>query len=572
MDNNTTISQVTCHDDINKNVDNIIRIQKLLDVMILANILDTKIEIKSTSILKTYNGILNVLSLINTAIIYKPRNRKNYWTLLKYIINDLKGKITIHEKDAYDNINDHISFYYLYKAGIVKLPPKKYVTEHFRHFFLNEYQGRLKSAFTKLFHSSNMNQFSDFNQFYGHFQIFKIIKKNDTDEFIYYIESNSLDLEIQFAQEFINETFPYFGSTFGLIEYAVYWKSNAIFKYLLMSKVMVSDLTMKYAILSINIEAIHILEDKNIKFAFEHVKIAISTLNSDLIEYVMNNCSEEIIDLSSYRIKKFNAEEIMPRYQHRGIWVLLQESIIFNNMKFFIDNAKLNLTYQNIQLCVKLHRLEMFSIAIEQNSYFYDQIDKFTIAQFLILRKRTEFLRVLLSYEIIDINKQSLYLYNNDYFTTSALHIAVIMKDIDIVKQLLNVKGINVNIQDTHSRTPLHFACIKRSTDIINLLLNQPNINVNIKGGPITKVTPVDETIVRYDMKNTKSLWNKRGRFSYVSILKIMVDLLIFALICAVLIHGLKDHRLHFSALLFYFFVKIFTDLSISDIDSLIQE
>lgn len=65
------------------------------------------------------------------------------------------------------------------------------------------------------------------------------------------------------------------------------------------------------------------------------------------------------------------------------------------------------------------------------------------------------------------------------------LHIACKKGYINLVKLLLNTKGININslsyTRDTFHFTPLHAAVSANRLEIVELLLNYNNINVNGK-------------------------------------------------------------------------------------------
>lgn len=59
------------------------------------------------------------------------------------------------------------------------------------------------------------------------------------------------------------------------------------------------------------------------------------------------------------------------------------------------------------------------------------------------------------------------------------LIISSINGNIDIVRLLLSVKGIDINKSDSHGYTALKWACLNGHTEVVKLLLNQINIDVN---------------------------------------------------------------------------------------------
>lgn len=126
-----------------------------------------------------------------------------------------------------------------------------------------------------------------------------------------------------------------------------------------------------------------------------------------------------------------------------------------------------------------------------------------------ISQKNDKIIKLLLSNESIDINQLSMfYRYSNERYefqedntrfevSKNPLHFAIEKEYIDIVKLLLQSKKIDVNslkIYKTYGnndeeytnwleiteQTPLHIAVIKKNVEIIKLLLNNNEIDVNI--------------------------------------------------------------------------------------------
>lgn len=61
----------------------------------------------------------------------------------------------------------------------------------------------------------------------------------------------------------------------------------------------------------------------------------------------------------------------------------------------------------------------------------------------------------------------------------TALTWAAYYGNLDVIRFLLSVPGIDVNRQDTNGWTPLMTACFKNQTAVVELLLNVPEIDVN---------------------------------------------------------------------------------------------
>ena len=61
----------------------------------------------------------------------------------------------------------------------------------------------------------------------------------------------------------------------------------------------------------------------------------------------------------------------------------------------------------------------------------------------------------------------------------TALHVAVLLKNLKMVQLLLNVPGIDVNAMERKGKTPLLIAVCEENPEIVKLLLTHPGIDVN---------------------------------------------------------------------------------------------
>lgn len=62
----------------------------------------------------------------------------------------------------------------------------------------------------------------------------------------------------------------------------------------------------------------------------------------------------------------------------------------------------------------------------------------------------------------------------------SALHHASRSETAEVVRLLLDTKGININLQDRNGYTPLNLACFNGNTEAVSLLLGKPGVDVNV--------------------------------------------------------------------------------------------
>jgi len=83
-----------------------------------------------------------------------------------------------------------------------------------------------------------------------------------------------------------------------------------------------------------------------------------------------------------------------------------------------------------------------------------------------------EVVRLLLEWKGININAV-------DWEGKTPLHLAVPCGRMEVVRLLLECEGININAMDRHGRTPLHLAIIYTKMEIVRLLLEWEGINID---------------------------------------------------------------------------------------------
>ena len=164
-----------------------------------------------------------------------------------------------------------------------------------------------------------------------------LIREDDLNAFIYYINTNDIPFSSKINKS-IYETNQYLAfQQPTLIEYAAFFGSIQIFKYLILNKVKIDKSLCLYAIHSKNSEIIHILEDKCLNIIeqnYESLIIeSIKCHHNDITEYFINNyASEEIISrICTNYIKYYN-------------YYYIDKEI--NNEQFFFDLCK----YDNTKL------------------------------------------------------------------------------------------------------------------------------------------------------------------------------------------------------------------------------
>ncbi|KAL3702445.1 hypothetical protein R1sor_020467 [Riccia sorocarpa] len=85
-----------------------------------------------------------------------------------------------------------------------------------------------------------------------------------------------------------------------------------------------------------------------------------------------------------------------------------------------------------------------------------------------------------------------------DAFKRTPLHYAAYAEGLDVVKDLLQSPGLDVNIGDDRSFTALHLAVLRGHVTLVQLLLNHQNINLDIVTGE-NQIYPVTREDVNWE-------------------------------------------------------------------------
>ena len=303
----------------------------------------------------------------------------------------------------------------------------------------------------------------------NHNYICQLIRKDSIDEFISYINKTNLSLNSSIPNSLF-ETNPFLiensidrmdsiykdDKHISLIEYAAFYGSIRIFKYLLANEVELKPSLFLYAIHGENSEIIHLIEECEIK------------------DISFQQCYEEAI-----------------KCHHNQIANYIYDNFLNDNKSSFIKQ------------CLKYHNFQFIQKHIEINNdtfYYLCKYNYFYLANIFIQNYQKQ---ININYE--KVKQKELEKYNSGFkfckCKETALNISVIKGNIDIVKLLLKQKEIDVNapsiIQKTTKefddfdkiddmkyekiKNALIYAVEKGNIEIIRLLLENDNIDVNFQ-------------------------------------------------------------------------------------------
>lgn len=415
---------------------------------------------------------------------------------------------------------------------LVQLEPNKMIEAH--QYFSPE------MGF--IFHRKTTDDFSNEEEFYkfrregkNQRQICNIIRNDDITSLQNLLSTTTINLNDTITPslferfEIINQK----DATF--IEYAAFFGSIKIFKFLIMNKVIIPSNLAKFAIAGGNYEIIHLCEEKNLSFD-DCLSIAIQYKQDEIVEYLLNNY-ELTSDLYEIAFKSFNCGII-----HRIIFDLfefndgsekdelitkiIKNSIISGHISivmFEIENGFIEYISKELFLIVDYHRYSMLELVFNylEDIEFVNEIDK-NYGMRLIdysIKKDLRCFSYLCGIEGIDLNglpetgqeppiiriarlnKTNIFEsflsrisigleedYIDDYFEINAinnegetaLHIACSRGNFQIVKMLASFGSINIDCQTNEGQTPLHYAAIKGSIEIVLFLVSKCQANKNL--------------------------------------------------------------------------------------------
>lgn len=412
------------------------------------------------------------------------------------------------------------------------------------------------------FEQENNNEEDDFsNNKNTNDSLFRIIANDDIDKFQYII--SHYDIMINSTVDIDHITvFNFFkpGTRISLIDLASYFSSIQIFKFLFLSNADITEETFSYAIFGGCPDIIHILEEKKkIKFQFkkEHLIIAIQTHQQNIVEYIINN------------IDKNEVEFISPE--------IISQSIEFYNLNFFvthinemveqlenkndvIDNNGLTLTdlYSRLLFdCIRCRHVDMLDVLLHApllnvnvKNVLFEGIEG-TIIHAAARIENHSYMKYILNCDQIDANILTNCIDNIPPKLSSArlyakgltaLHIAVIRRDVELVKILLKTDKISKNelngsvrpnklnnsVQSNiinpnipmpiNNETPLHFACRNNCKEIIQILINDPRTDTSPLRIPRFKFfdgrTPADISLMHFDLESFRMIKKAGGKMS----------------------------------------------------------
>ena len=359
--------------------------------------------------------------------------------------------------------------------------------------------------------------------------ICKLIQADEIDEFVIHVNKTNYPLSNTIENSIFETNSYLLNKETSLIEYAAFYGSIQIFKYLYLNKVDISPLLWIYSIHGRNADIIHLLEEYQIQpfdLTFNQIlKESIKCHHNEIAHYIQNNklTKKEGLSISiKYSNFEFLSKEEIDEF---GFYFACKNNDVFI-ADYILNNASIDVnaifTDGNIQqtaLCAAVRErnkeivhflLSIPKIDVNVKSiYIVDGLEEEKRKNYkkdktpliiAVCENDEEIVELLLSNQDIDVNATVDYYDVCDYamhhIEKSALNIAIEKGKVKIVSLLLSHPQICVNqicrhndgdygVDEGHDRfiekIPLILAVEKENIEIISLLLNHPKIDINIK-------------------------------------------------------------------------------------------
>ena len=192
--------------------------------------------------------------------------------------------------------------------------------------------------------------------------ISQIIREDSIEEFITYVNKNDYPLN-SYIKKSIFETNDFLNkqNNTRLIEYAAFFGSTQIFKYLYKNGVELTSSLWLYGIHSDNAEMIHLLEENQVKPPNESyeecIKESIKCHHNDITNYILSNQINEDIEninkikfeekykenIYSYCFHYYNFSYFPSEIEHKIIFYYACEYDYFNIVEYFLKTKQIDL-------------------------------------------------------------------------------------------------------------------------------------------------------------------------------------------------------------------------------------
>ena len=327
---------------------------------------------------------------------------------------------------------------------------------------------------------------------YSDCQVLQYIQNDQLDEFINFVNRNDFELDGKINKSQLFETnlfimdhiiyspdYTFDNTGPKPIEYAAFFGSLNIFKYLVSQKCSLEPKLWLYAIHGRQPEIIHFLESNKIQpidtSYKECLSFSIDCHHNELTQYILSNYIENedksfifTISLESYNFELIHHEMVNSDFFYElceNDYFILVDSILQSNPNLDVNKM---------------------TVKEGINEWTGDQTKSEKTPLFIASeRGNNEIVQLLLNNKNIDVNKKSLKTgFYEDKTSLTPLFIAIKQGHQKVVESLLNSKNIDPNMKSINGvsqKTPLYTAIAHNNIEIVRLLIERDDVDVNLK-------------------------------------------------------------------------------------------
>ena len=286
---------------------------------------------------------------------------KKIESILAFLQNDIKSSLSNTSLFNVFRDNKRILFFLL-KNKFLNLDEYVYNQLIIKNGYINYFRPELIFYHTKKYNNDpvfeeNREKGEDCDY------ICELIRNDSIEEFIIYLSKANLQLEETYIKSFEScfETNYYLlkKESMSLIEYAVFFGSIQILKYLQLNNVSLSSSLWIYAIHSNNPEVIQFLEDNHVlpydKSYKECFLESVKCYHNDIAYYIQNNLLEKSIkidDLQSELVEYYNFNFLSDVIGNEKFFNCLCKYDYISLMNIIIKNLNVNKAINDIYLII----------------------------------------------------------------------------------------------------------------------------------------------------------------------------------------------------------------------------
>ena len=304
----------------------------------------------------------------------------------------------------------------------------------------------------------------------------------------------------------------------SLAEYCEFFGSFQIFQYLYKNDVQLEQSIWYYAVHSLNPEIIHFLESEDIPYPKYNnnnsekncvynaiIKEAIKCHHNAIVHYLINYHIQNQLELLETYLKslkysnyEFYLDDVL-KYDFASLMKLKNTALceIFMKAKYIDLNRGIKKKNVKIEKTLLMHAIEMNYVEFVQllmpykqlkvncNSIIYNGSNtiEMNALSYATKQNNPEIVQILLKRKNINVNIESKCIINsmiNENNTKTPLDYAVEVNNSDIVKMLMSRKDLKIKNNGVNSKPLLYLAVEHENVDIVRSLLSNPNIDVNL--------------------------------------------------------------------------------------------